>query len=156
MSANTVYLIYGSAYTSGTRHVMHVRNPTCRQKVLDVKKSAMLSAAWRSIQCLLYSVFGNAASLPWCCGLLHQKEVSFIVLLLWLGLVGLTALGLVLGAAICLALVIGSIGVPDVKWVELYFGNPTCRHSLNLYIHPQAVAVFKVLASSTGSSAVLS
>jgi len=44
----------------------------------------------------MYRVFGNMVSLRWCCGLIHQKEVTLLFYLLRLWLVGL-GLRLVLG-----------------------------------------------------------
>jgi len=55
---------------------MHVRNPTCRQKTLDVGKSVSLAQAdgQYSPGC---SVFLNMALFSCSCGLTRGKEASF-------------------------------------------------------------------------------
>jgi len=53
------------------------------------------------------------ALLEWFYGLVCRKEVSFVVLVIQLGLVG-DRLG---------------IGLSDMEWMELYVGLPTWRHS---------------------------
>jgi len=177
MSANTVYLIYGSAYTSGTRHVVHVRNPTCRQKVLDNKKSAMFSAAWWSIIIIIiihsslyrHKIVTSEAVVP---VVQHIRKRSIIATVLWTSSSERSEFHrfTVMVRVSRISSIMVSVRSSDMfsfsnrqhrisrrEVSEIIFWEPDVyRHSLNFYIHPQALAVFEVLASATGSSAVLS
>ena len=108
-------LISGSVYTSGTGHII----PSTKHQT----SGSQLGLAQNGVVGVVF-------------GIVRRKEMSFVVLLVRLGLVGFSRVCRVsrvsmvmVGIRVSFSDRVG-IGLPDVDWVELHIGFPTCKHRL--------------------------